>query len=463
MSDVFPLPLAPFEEYMLADDRPGYRMTFLVDQSFDGEIDRAAFDAGVDEASRHHPLLRAFVRRRRFRAPQWVSAEDASPKIDWAPLDQPVTFPEEMGIDLTAEVGVRFFARVGNGQSRLITQFHHSCCDGMGAIQFLSDLFAAYTRVLYPNAAKHPAYQTAKSSHLSRRAELHVHCDKTMPWIRLFLRTLAYSWKYGVHSPMSLARARTVVGGGTPLPYPGTLTRTLPPSVQRALRQVARRHNVTVNELLARELMLAIRDWNARHSSIKNTDPISILIPTNLRNLDHDDMPAANVMSFVAFQRRVAELNQPKQLLESIKEESEFYKRWRFGVAFLDGLKVVRWVPGALRLILNSQRSLSTAILSCIGDPSLAITASFPVNEDGNPILGNLVFKDLNTAPPIRPLTHASFTAWHFSNKLRLGVRCDSAVFTQESAQELLDLFADRVVALADSAADQRDAARVAA
>jgi len=30
MPDLFPRPLAQLEEYMLLDDRPGYRMTFLV-------------------------------------------------------------------------------------------------------------------------------------------------------------------------------------------------------------------------------------------------------------------------------------------------------------------------------------------------------------------------------------------------------------------------------------------------
>lgn len=461
MSDVFPLPLAPFEEYMLVDDRLGYRMTFLVEQSFEGEIDRAAFDAGVSEASRRHPLLRAFVQRRRFRGWTWVSAIDASPPVNWGSLDQPVRFPEDPGIDLSREVGVRFFVRVGQGRSRLITQFHHACCDGMGAIQFLSDLFAAYTRVLFPNAEQHPAYQPAEETHLSRRADLRVHCDRTMPWRRLFLRTLGYCWKYGVHAPVAVAKASTRIG--TPLDYPGTLTRTLPASVQRALKQVARRGDVTINELLVRELMLTIRDWNQRHSTVRDSAPISILVPTNLRNLDHDHVPAANVMSFVAFQRTMSELREPQQLLESINAESRFYKQWRFGAAFLDGLKVVRWIPGMLRWLLNQNRSLCSAILSCIGDPSLAITASFPVNADGNPVLGNLVFDDLNTAPPIRPGSHASFTTWHFSNKLRLGVRCDTTIFTQESAQELLDLFTDRVVALAATADENRRTERIAA
>lgn len=463
MSDVFPLPLAAFEEYLLLDDRPGYRMTYLVEQTFDGEIDRAAFDVGVAEASRRHPLLNAFVKRRWLRGWNWVSAGDARPAVDWGTLNQPVNLPEDTGIDLTREVGVRFCVRVGDGQTRFVTQFHHCCCDGMGAIQFLSDLFAAYTRVLYPNAEKHPAYQPVEAGHLLRRGDLQVHRDKTMPWFRLFLRTLAYSWTYGIHSPLPLARAKPSTSAATPLPYPGTLTRTLSDSAQRALRQVARRFDVTVNELLVRELLLTIRDWNQRHSSIKETDQISVMVPTNMRNLDHDQMPSANVMGLVAFQRPVKELNDSEQLLASIKTESQFYKRWRYGAAALDGIKVLRCIPGALRLVLNRKRSVSSAILSCIGDPSLAIAANFPVNADGNPILGNLVFSDLNTAPPIRPLTHASFTTWHFSNKLRLGVRCDATVFTQETAQELLDMYADRVVQLAATAANRREAIRVAA
>src|SRR5687768_16170172 len=113
MSDVLPLPLAPFEEFMLVDDRPGYRMTVLVEQTFDGEIDRDAFEIGVTEASQRHPLLCAFVKRRWFGGWKWTSAGDARPTIDWAALDQPINFPTETGIDLTREIGVRFYARVG--------------------------------------------------------------------------------------------------------------------------------------------------------------------------------------------------------------------------------------------------------------------------------------------------------------------------------------------------------------
>ncbi len=463
MSNLFPLPLAPFEEYMLLDDRPGYRMTFLVEQSFEGEIDRAAFDAGVAEALQRHPLLRANVRQSFFRRWNWVAAQNVQPLVDWASYDEPVQDSEELGIDLRREIGVRFVVRVGNGRSRLVTQLHHACCDGMGAIQFLSDLFVKYTRVVSPHAKVQPAFQPAEGRHLKNRARLNVYSDKSMSRWRLFRRVLGYARHYSAHPPVALVGSRLIAKSQTPLAAPGTLTRTLPLSAQHALRRVARRWDVTVNELLVRELMLTIRDWNQRHGSLQDTDHISIRVPTNLRNLEHDQLPAANVVGFVAFQRSVAEMHEPERLLESIQQESQFYKRWRFGAAFLDALKVLHWIPGALRRVVNSDHSFGSAIFSCLGDPSLAIAANFPVNADGNPIFGNLVFDDMNTAPPIRPMTHASFTTWHFSNKLRLGVRCNSAVFSQESAQELLDLFADRVVALASTRIDDRSGQREAA
>ena len=463
MSDVFPLHLSPFEEFMLLDEHPGYRMTFLVEQSFDGEIDRAAFDAGVTEALRRHPLLRANVRQSFFRRWSWVAAKNAQPQVDWASHDEPAKDTEDIGIDLRRDIGVRFVARVGNGRSRLVTQFHHACCDGMGAIQFLSDLFAKYTRVVSPHAASQPAYQPAEARHLRKRADLKVYTDRSMSRWQLFRRVLKYARHYSAYPPVALAGSRLTAKPQTPLAAPGTLTRTLPLSAQHALRRIARRWDVSVNELLIRELMLTIRDWNERQGTLQDTDHISIFVPTNLRNLEHDQLPAANVVGFVAFQRSVAEMNEPERLLESIQQESRFYKRWRFGAAFLDALKVVHWIPGALRRVVNSDHSFGSAIFSCLGDPSLAITANFPVNADGNPIFGNLVFDDLNTAPPIRPNTHAAFTTWHFSNKLRLGVRCDAAVFSQESAQELLDLFADRVVALASTSIEERSGQREAA
>ena len=41
---LFPLPLVPFEHYMLADDRADYPMTFFMRLHFRGRFDRGRLD-----------------------------------------------------------------------------------------------------------------------------------------------------------------------------------------------------------------------------------------------------------------------------------------------------------------------------------------------------------------------------------------------------------------------------------
>lgn len=459
MTNVLPLRVTPFEEYFLTDDRPGYRMSFVVELTFDGEIDREAFEASLAEATLRHPLFQALIERRRWGRLWWIPAEIAPP-VDWAAIDQPVNFSSDPGFDLTREVGIRFFSRVGEGRSSVIVQIHHSCCDGIGAIQFLSDLFAAYVRRLLPAGSETPRLQPVQLSQLHQRNNLSMSCDATWtPW-RLRMKLLRDTWVHAAHpKPVPLAAPAKL---GTPLPYPGTLTRTLHDQAHVQLRQMARRHGVTLNELLVRELLLANRDWNQRCGTHQPDDWLAVLIPSNARNLIHDGMPAANVMGYVAFRRNAADCLSSDKLLESIREESQFFKRTRYAVAFVDGINTAARIPGLLRRIAHQPRCAATSVLSCLGDPSRAIAANYPVNSDGNPIMANIVLTGVNTAPPIRPLTRAAFTSWHFSNKQRLGVRCDPAAFSTEQAQALLDLFADRVASLAASAEGHRNIPRAA-
>jgi hypothetical protein len=63
MPMVFPLKLAPFEEYMLHDDRRDYPMCHFYRLRFAGNLDPLRFEAALTEAIAQHPLLRATVAR----------------------------------------------------------------------------------------------------------------------------------------------------------------------------------------------------------------------------------------------------------------------------------------------------------------------------------------------------------------------------------------------------------------
>ena len=141
---LFPLPLSTFERYMLLDDRPDYPMVFVVQLKLSGEIRRPAFESSFEEALSRHPLLCALLRRPARSGPEWMLAEDQRPAVDWDVLGAAIGSPRGERIDLGSEVGLRVWVRQGDGAAEVTLQFHHACCDGIGALRFIGHLLAAY-------------------------------------------------------------------------------------------------------------------------------------------------------------------------------------------------------------------------------------------------------------------------------------------------------------------------------
>ena len=134
--DIFPLPMVAFERYMLADDRPEYPMTFVMALRLAGEVDRACMEESLREALLCHPLLRAVVDDKNARRPCWVSAGENPVGFDWEQDTESLQCPEGGAIDLQSQPGLRAWARQGENCVELTFQFHHSCCDGIGAMCF---------------------------------------------------------------------------------------------------------------------------------------------------------------------------------------------------------------------------------------------------------------------------------------------------------------------------------------
>ena len=61
---LFPLRLTPFEEFMFADDRTDYPMTFFIDVGLSGSLCRPSFEQALHQALQRHPLLTSRVEPR---------------------------------------------------------------------------------------------------------------------------------------------------------------------------------------------------------------------------------------------------------------------------------------------------------------------------------------------------------------------------------------------------------------
>ena len=139
----FPLPLAPFEEYMLGDDHSAYPMVFFLRLRFSGRIDETSFETAYQAAVSRHSLLRAILASKGKRNLEWVES-DQLPSIRWVERGNSDALPRAAPMDLTKDPGVAAIGLHGDEGTDVVLQFHHSCCDGLGAFQFVNDLLVAY-------------------------------------------------------------------------------------------------------------------------------------------------------------------------------------------------------------------------------------------------------------------------------------------------------------------------------
>ena len=85
-------------------------------------------------------------------------------------------------------------------------------------------------------------------------------------------------------------------------PRPHFLVQQLSQDETTALSAVASGQSIMLNELLIRDLFLALGRWNEEGG--ESSRPIRILVPTNLRTRKDFRMPAANVFSYVFLTRK---------------------------------------------------------------------------------------------------------------------------------------------------------------
>ena len=144
MSESLPLPLAPLEEFMLAEDRPAHPMHVVCRFRFSGHFDRAIAESAVKTAIARHPLLCASVRRASRRRLEWVAAEPSQPLVRWLPKPPDGRYPRLAAIDLYKGTGARLYFLEDEQSTDIVVQIHHACCDGRGTGRLLSDMCMAY-------------------------------------------------------------------------------------------------------------------------------------------------------------------------------------------------------------------------------------------------------------------------------------------------------------------------------
>jgi hypothetical protein len=428
---------------MEADDRLHHPMTFVIELRLSGRIDREAFQTALSDALLRHPFLRALVQRRKKNQLCWVSGGGLGPRVDWSDDDRPIELPAEgEPIDLDSEVGLRVWVRRLRDESKLTLQFHHACCDGVGAYRFIGDLLAIYGGLTAADGAALPSLDPLDVTRLRTRSRGVLDEALSGRNFRLARRAIPQGLEILSARPTEMATARKETGARLS-PFPSIHSVTFERAAHDQLRDAAMREGAMLNDLLLAELFLSLRDWNVRRTGSAGRK-YRLMMPTDLRTTDDYETPAVNKVAYTFLNRTPRELEQPSELLQSIRRETLEIKNEQRGMRFANMLAGGFAVKGLMQLLLSFPFCMATAILSNVGDPSRRFTAHFPRSK-GRIVCGNLVLEEITGAPPLRRKTRATVSAFAYNRRLTLSVRCDPFTFTPADTREFLDLYAGRL------------------
>lgn len=428
------LKFSAFERYMLTDDRPDHPMTFTVRLKFSGQFNEAAFRRAVRRTLPRHPLFCSRVEGPTNNA-RWVPT-DEDIYLDIANLDTVLRFPGSEQIDLRKENGLRIWVRTGKDWTEMRVQYQHCTTDGIGSYRFLEDLLCAYDAECCERENV-SSWRPVRPEKLAERTRL------GLSWWQVLLRAPLEIW--GIIAGLVtfyFLRPAPLITPETPtetpaerlvlLDYPAY---TFSAAETNQIRATARDAGVTLNDLMLRDLFVAMDAWNESHSTGKHRRLMRIMSPVSLRSPGDEDLPATNVVAMVFVDRHMGVYRNRKFLLQSINWEMWYLKTLRLGIAFVRCCKLIGMFPGGMEFLSRSDRCNATAVLSNMGQG--LIETQLP-RTDGKIIAGDLVLEAIESAPPIRAFTSIGLTFVTYAGRLAMIMNYDRLHFTPPVAQALL-------------------------
>ncbi|MDY0165804.1 MAG: hypothetical protein RBS80_04625 [Thermoguttaceae bacterium] len=423
---------------MLCDDRLSHPMVGFGRLRFSGHLDRNALEAAFSEALPRHVLLRCSIQRNRRGRPVWIEHTDWNPGVEWCTANGEREFPQSSRADIGNAPGTRLWAIDRGPGHDLILQVHHCAADATGISQVMEDLLIGYAlrRGGAPDVAVLPPMDTQR---LQRRGTPGL---TPLRWLGM-----AHRQAVGLLGVREFLSRRPVPLMGTKVPFdessppesfPCPRIVELEAEETGRLLAVAKTLGATVNDLLMRDLFLALTAWRAELSLGSDQDWLRVTVPMNLRTPADVCMPMANSVSMVFADRRGMDASDPSILLDGICRQMNLIKKCRLQYTFLASLAAARRLPGGLASRTRAEVVQSTSCFSNIG---VALARTPLPRREGRLVAGDVELESVDFVIPLRPHLHGAFCAYTYAGRLRILLHHDPRAMADDLAEGLLDRF----------------------
>lgn len=439
--------LTPFEKLILLSDGPWNPMTFRIVIRLRGVCVPDVFAATYQEAIRRHPLLSSRVESSR-RGMHWVACSP-SPLIvrSCDDIECDLESPESVQdgcdpgcekflwngvsvprLDVQTEPGLRTTLISSPTATMILVDAHHSCSDGNGVRQFVSDWFHLYDCALkgIPNRLTDrdhsallergslrslPPAETAEQPTGAKAATTGMR-EK----VRNFLHTVR--GRTAVLPPMLVtASTRETTESDSSRTY--CTERRLSGAALDELKNRMQRFGVTVNDLL---VAVCMREFSQLLPPNAGEHRVTVLNPVDLRLPSDLQLSAANRVGFAFLRRKMEDCFSAEKLLASIRDEMHYIKRGRIAGEFLKGLAFADRIPGGLRVAQKLQLFRPSLQMTCLGDVTRLPRRLFS-SVDGCVQVGDLFLESVTGLPPVAPDVPFSVSVCLSQKYMTLAVR----------------------------------------
>ena len=436
-----PLKLTSFEEYMLCDDRPDYPMTGFFRLRFSGKLSFQAMDSAIQSVTARHPLLRSRVRLDTKQGHCWATDESIPISLERWSADSQSEYPFAAHMDLTRTAGTRIWLVDHETGSDLVAQMHHACTDALGMCQFIEDLLISYAGNV-GELSKGVELRPLDTKLLPRRNQFGLTWGKLVRMLPRQILGLHIVGKYFARKAAPLGLLSGDQSQLQPHAFPSPCAFNFDSQVTSRVLAEARRRNVTVNDLLARDLFLAIHDWRTQHGVKSENEWLRFFVPINQRTADDVSLPAANIMSAVFLERNCHHLTNAESLLQSIQAEMQINKHRRYGFIFIAAHALMKRIPCLRNHVIRRGKCVSSCVFSNLG---VILSRTPMARHDGRLAIGNNVLEEVNFIAPLRPLTAAAFCIHTYAGRLAINLHFDPRSISKLQADELLDTFVRKI------------------